>query len=456
MFAFLSLLFVLIAIFLFTSTMSEGFQQQIKKDTVPQDLLPVSKDDPVTSYELPGEIPNAPYQQIAATSPLPYQDTTMIKANKNQVVSLLEMLKGFLGFEAQELEDKSDPTIQLPLTTARSDYHTLQMNADVMNRNPGVPSSITMKHLNEISSNLAYLQEKVRLSSNAGSIEGFQSSAKPPAGPPATLDELTSFVSRIQGEIVRLSASGTNDPNVTARVGALNKMKVDIQTIIDQIHQGTMKELEIPILKKDLDRAFPILGKPTEPLPQLVNTLKLPEGIANMLPSNLQKDPDTMKQIDQLIDKYSEKIMNGLSATFSVSYAPQPTESQLKLDSTIDKTGFPSLSDLNNVSNKQFMPSAPSNGITDRLAPTPSDAGRGPSHFDWKQRVKEIEAQVEKRGLKPTDYGIMPKNTKVSDDFSWKGYARMICSRLQATMDPALPQTCGCPPLDWNGWRIAK
>ena len=454
MFAFLSLLFVLIAIFLFTSTMSEGFQQELKKVPIPLDMLPVSKEDHVTSYELPGEIPNAPYQQIAATSPLPYQDTTMIKANQKQVVSLLEMLKGFLGFEAQELEDKSDPTIQLPLTTARSDYHTLQMNADVMNRNPGVPSSITMKHLNEISSNLAYLQEKVRLSSNAGSIEGFQSSA--PAGPPATLDELTSFVSRIQGESVRISSSGTNDPNVTARVGALNKMKLDIQTIIDQIHQGTMKELEIPILKKDLDRAFPILGKPTEPLPQLVNSLKLPEGVANMLPSNLQKDPDTMNQINQLVDKYADQIMKGISATFSVSYAPQPTESQLKLDSTIDKTGFPSLSDLNNVSNKQFIPAAQSTGITDRLAPTPSDAGRGPSHFDWQQRAKEIEAQVEKRGLKPTDFGIMPKNTKVSNDFSWKGYARMICSRLQATMDPALPQTCGCPPLDWNGWRIAK
>jgi hypothetical protein len=23
-------------------------------------------------------------------------------------------------------------------------------------------------------------------------------------------------------------------------------------------------------------------------------------------------------------------------------------------------------------------------------------------------------------------------------------------------MDPALPETCGCPPMDWSGWRIAK
>jgi hypothetical protein len=84
------------------------------------------------------------------------------------------------------------------------------------------------------------------------------------------------------------------------------------------------------------------------------------------------------------------------------------------------------------------------------------DAGRGPSHFDWKQRSKEIEAQIKKRGLKQSDFGILPQGTKVSNDFSWKGYVRMICTRLQATMDPALPETCGCPPMDWKGWRIAK
>ena len=50
----------------------------------------------------------------------------------------------------------------------------------------------------------------------------------------------------------------------------------------------------------------------------------------------------------------------------------------------------------------------------------------------------------------------MPNNTKVSNEFSWKGYARMICTRLQATMDPSLPETCGCPAMDWPGWRIAK
>jgi len=50
----------------------------------------------------------------------------------------------------------------------------------------------------------------------------------------------------------------------------------------------------------------------------------------------------------------------------------------------------------------------------------------------------------------------MKPDTKVSNDFSWKGYTRMMCTRLQATMDPSLPETCGCPPMNWPGWRIAS
>ena len=113
------------------------------------------------------------------------------------------------------------------------------------------------------------------------------------------------------------------------------------------------------------------------------------------------------------------------------------------------------MADLENVSQAKFMPKDVGRPVTDRLAPVPHDAGRGkpPAHFDWKERARQIEDQVRKRGLRLEDFGIMPRKQKVSNDFSWKGYAKMICTRLQATMDPALPETCGCPPMDWKGWR---
>jgi hypothetical protein len=340
-----------------------------------------------------------------------------------------------------------------------------------------------------MSSNLAYLQQQVRLTGAAGTLqgpinefeEGFITIPTKPNGPNATakanatrgqvatIEDLRDFIGKIQGEILRLSASGTNDPIIKSRVAALTDMKANIQQIIDQVEKGTLMAVEIPVMKNDLDRAFPILGKPGEPLPDIIKTLGLPKGLANALPSSVQKDPQTMRQINMLVDKYADQIINGVSASFSVKYT-SPNEANSGSNgsqqiiqrsvpssqpSTIDKTGYPSVADLSSVSNTMFMPVGGDAPVTDQLAARPTDAGRGPSHFDWKARAKQIEDQIKQRGLNPTDFGIDPKLTTAdrSKEFSWKGYAKMICTRLQATMDPALPETCGCPPMDWKGWR---
>lgn len=499
MFAFLALLFVLIVIYTLTSPKNtkEGFDPvnttPSHKVNIPVNIIPPQipppparsiYDNDVKPAFLPGTIPLAPYEQIAAMSPLPYQDTTLIKANRMQLISMLELLKGFLAFEAQEIAERSDPTIQLPLNTARGDFHTLQAEVEVLNRNPGLQPNITLTHLNEIASNLAYLQREVRLIGAAGPIqgpiyeftnpvnvvggalEGFEDMTTQPRdagenGQIATPQDLEKFVAKLSAEILRLAASGTTDPVINARIVALTQMKNNVQTIIDQVQTGAILPLEIPIMKKDIDNSFPILGKPSEPLPQIIQKYNLSPALASLLPSNLQNNPDVARQINKLVDKYADTVVNGVSASFSVKYtSPREAEAQaekaLTKLSSVDKTGFPSLADLDNATNAKFMPSTPDAPVTDRLALTPIDAGRGPSQFDWKTRAKQIEDQIKKRGLKPADFGIMPNNTKVSSDFSWKGYTRMMCTRLQATMDPSLPETCGCPPMDWKGWRIAK
>jgi len=515
MFAFLALLFSLVVIYFFTSKSKEGFDPfntpPSHKVNIPVNIIPPAipapparsiDDSNVKPSDLPGKLPVAPYEQIASMSPLPYQDPTLIKANRQQLINTLEDLKGFLAFEAQEISERSDPSIQLPLNTARGDFKVLQNEVYVLNRNPGIQPNITQLQLAEIQANLGYLQETVRLIGAAGPIqgpiyeftqpvnitngglEGFEnmngeSSTK--NSQIATPKDLEDFVARLSAEIIRLSASGTTDPVINARIVALTEMKTNIQTILDQVQTGALMPVEIPIMKKDIVSAFPILGKPSEPLPQIIKTIGLPAGLANVLPSNVQKDPATTRQISSLIDKYADTIVNGVSAKFEVKYT-SPREADIakaKMDSstnndndfsvlfnkdnkyskqksTVDKTGFPSVSDLDNVANTKFIPDGGLAPVTDRLAATPQEAGRGPAHFDWRQRAKEIENQIKRRGLQPSDFGVMPNNTKVSSDFSWKGYTRMMCSRLQATMDPALPETCGCPPMDWAGWRIAK
>ena len=650
MFAFLLLLFVLLVIYYFTVSI-EGFNPMntspshvvnIPVSAIPAILPPATSgssdsklQDTVKPSDMPGQLPHAQYEQIAVSSPLPYQDTTLIKANRQQMINLLEMLKGFLAYEAQEIAERSDPSIQLPLQTARSDFQSLQNEVQVLNRNPGIQPMVTLSHLNDIASNLAYLQEKVRLIGAAGPIqgpiyqftkpvEGFENapvavsqpvpqsrasntaslqdinkllklqnaalqalnndvrstkedkeaiqlsiialqsvikgeipnvykteqiaqlinqmemgfkeleadkqlnmpaiqpanstrpsivptsntnSSPAPAnglngksnGTTISLKDLNDAIVRMDAESMRLSASGTYDPEIEARIVAIAGAKSQFQDLIQAIQNGAISESEIKITKKELDGLFPALGNLSQPIPQVIQSMGLPPGLANMFPSSIQNDPASVKEIGKLADKYLDTILNGISASFQVKYtAPREAEIAYQLSdvaslmsesivkgargqlngatngattgaatqqngklnhrdkSTIDKTGFPSAADLDNVSNAKFTPMDKGMPVTDRLAPLPSDAGRGPSQFDWKKRSKDIEDQVRKRGLKPEDFGIMPPNTKVSEGFSWKGYARMICTRLQATMDPNLPETCGCPPLDWPGWRIAK
>ena len=532
MYAFILILVILGIVYAATNPSLEGFRNDNSlniptkpygiPDSCPKgtSITPVSNLDrsfdatKVKPYSMPGDLPVAGYQQIGAMSPLPYQDTTLIKANRHQLISLLEMVKGFLAFEAQELSEKSDPSIQLPLQTARSDLLVLQREVEVQNRNPGVQSTITLTNLNEMSSNLAYLQQQVRLIGAAGSLqgpinqftEGFYNtttvkvpapttgtttataaavpvpttvtipltgtttgtsgttttatattgttSTPAPIPVPATMEDLKKLLSNVQGQINKLSASGTNDPVTKQRISGLTGIQSYVKGIIEQLTSGTLFPGDVPIMKSDIDRAFKVVSTPNSSIADALSIL----GIVNVLSGT---NPKAMSQLNTLINKYADQIINGVSATFQVKYT-SPNElglakalsSKTVSVSSIDKTGFPSITDLNNVSNSKFMPVDSGAPVTDKLAALPMDAGRGkaPAHFDWKQRAKEIEDQVKKRGLNPADFGITPIKT-ASPEFSWKGYAKMICTRLQATMDPALPVTCGCPPMDWKGWR---
>ena len=87
-------------------------------------------------------------------------------------------------------------------------------------------------------------------------------------------------------------------------------------------------------------------------------------------------------------------------------------------------------------------------GTSDRTMPVPVAGG-----LDWKQRAAEITDQVKKRGIDPLLFGALPANTEVSSSFNWKGYTSMFCNRLAANNDPGVPQSVGCPPRDWPGWK---
>jgi hypothetical protein len=92
-------------------------------------------------------------------------------------------------------------------------------------------------------------------------------------------------------------------------------------------------------------------------------------------------------------------------------------------------------------------------------SPTPNDVlsnysyKNNASPFDWQERANFICESIQKRGLNPKDFGCLRPDEYVSENFSWRGYAKMVCGRLATSMDTGLPEVCGCPPSAWSGWR---
>lgn len=78
----------------------------------------------------------------------------------------------------------------------------------------------------------------------------------------------------------------------------------------------------------------------------------------------------------------------------------------------------------------------------------------GHYQFDWKERSKQICAQIKMRNMDPYEFGCLKDSEAVrQQNFSWRGYTKMVCTRLATVFDPSIPELCGCPPPAWIGWR---
>lgn len=494
MYAFLALIVILGILFVAAKTTSrESFVGEVPLNTktnvvlpmdkvVPPSSLPVSEEanyfNPLPS-DLPGPLPVAPYQQIGSNLPSPYKEPSLIKTTRQRILNSLETVKAFLAFQAQELDDKSDPSIQLPLQTARGDFKRLESEANVLQRNPGLTPQMTVLDIAQIEDNLAYLQREAELigvnrpfqsSSHDADLEGFEN--VPAASVPASLEELNDFSERIQKAILLLAQSGTTDPIVQARIGNLTKMKTDVDTVIQKLNSGSIMAADVPIMESDVKNALPTLGDVTKSLPNVIKDIK----------KDNYGDGSAMNTIAKFLTSYGPQIIenSSLKLDLSMGYSPLqqhqankkvPGQKRPKGQSTLADTGFPSAADMDSVASGSDMYSmAEGNEMgnadaTDPYAMDPRAEGRSvamnrlfptdtnPSaSFNWRQRVSDIIGQVQRREMNPADFGAMPATAKVSKDFSWKGYAKMICTRLMAAEPNRLDEMCGCPPSQWKGW----
>lgn len=298
----------------------------------------------------------------------------------------------------------------------------------------------------------------------------------------ATLKQLQEFQVRVVVEQQRLSASGTSDPVIIARLNVLSKIKGDIDQVIYQLQSGQITPETVPIYAVDLERAFPVLGKPNDPLPTLLRDNSLPESLSSLFPGGLSaKDTEQLLQSNNVLKGYMKKFFDGSSWSISYRY-DNPKIEELRYK-TADKTQrlVEQLSKLGLPSDQGGLPGVvpgltPSVQATDALAtmnsPKTSDSrtqqgydsglpGTSTSRtlatpqapFDWKQRNSEIVQQIRRRGMDPLLFGALPPDAQVSNDFSWRGHTQMMCMRLNATTDPGLAVSVGCPPQRWAGWK---
>jgi hypothetical protein len=402
------------------------------------------------------------YGDIARVNTLPYRDPSLESAPYKRLSELLENLKGFMTYEAKGLEKQSDPQVQLPLTTAKGDLQRLTDELNVLRRNPGLDSAITQGQADEIQANLAYLQRKYRMGVNAVSgsslEEGFTNQVD--SQDRLSLADLKALTTTIQAEIARLSSSGTTDTVTNARINTLNTIKGNVNSLITEVESGIRPEAEIPIMKEDRDKFLPLMSDVSKPLPQLLNAANLPLSVSNVFPAYGPGDKSGAKAAQLLFEQYGEKIFNGLSWSLGLKFT-SPNEVKVasagaeKSEGPVFLTGSgPKKSEGSFAAFPRGELESATGGMeVDRLEARPTLPIGKPASYDWRTKAAGICDSIRKRGLDPKDFGCLEPGKTVGNDYSWRGHARMVCTRLLTTPDPGLPETCGCPPMEWPGWR---
>jgi hypothetical protein len=480
-----------------------------------------------------------PPGQIASVVSRPASDPVTEKAPAGRIQSVLESLIGFFTREAPGLSKIGDPSVQLPLSTAKGDRGRLEDEIAVLKRNPGLESSMTVEDVNGVEANLGYLQKKWRLSVNALSgspippssdAEGFQDIVRGASGGPSgllsaftsafswgegvsstaastegfqdgeaaatdsdmTLADLQDLTSKIDYEILRLSASGTTDANTRSRIDVLSVIKKTIDDLIVEVDTGKRAEKDIPIKKSDVTAFLPAMVNMNTGLPELIAET----GTNSLLNSLFSKygagDISGAQIAEQMFQQYAADFLKNLSYDVNVRLNYKGEAEQ-----AIARDYAQAMADAKFVAeNSAGGPvagsgPAPVGGpVGGQLPPAVQSAYRGflenvvkdmtggkvesvnvgmggvpvqeeradetqtLERFSWKERSKQICEQVATRGYSPREFGCLDDPDAMKrEGFSWRGYTRMVCTRLGTIYEPGVPELCGCPPATWPGWR---
>jgi hypothetical protein len=240
------------------------------------------------------------------------------------------------------------------------------------------------------------------------------------------------------------------------------------------------------------------IKNPNSPLTNILSDWGLPSGLSNLFPTYAAGDVSGADLAKLLFGKYMSDVTN-LSWDIGLSYKGK-AEQEIAANYAsamkdaryfADTVGTPTASNANNTSTSATVTSRKGSGssssggntsmannyrglfdnvissvtgqdvrVNAAMGATSDSNSESPysstttKAFDWKERAKQVCAQIKMRGMDPYDFGCMQDMNAVrQENFSWRGHAKMVCTRLATVYDPSIPELCGCPPPAWIGWR---
>ena len=178
-----------------------------------------------------------------------------------------------------------------------------------------------------------------------------------------------------------------------------------------------------------------------------------------------------------LFETYADSLMNGLSYNFNVTYtSPNDVKVQQAKATAWDAQRALGIMDQAGGTGVNTTHPATVDGARGKFDETVrrmdiagfqsgqaavGSGQRPPSvqptkigSFDWKKKAEEVATNIQRAGFDPQEFGALPRGTRVSSDFSWRGHTRMVCARLATHQDPGFPEQMGCPPVNWKGWKL--
>jgi hypothetical protein len=308
-------------------------------------------------------------------------------------------MDGFAANELLILKGRSDPEITLRISQFRGDYERVKDEIASLARSPGLRSTVTFEDVDGYGANLRTLQRQARL----------------------------------------FTVNGMGASSPSAEVAGASD--------VEEGFEGS--DADAPITPEQLTQL-------SQRLSAEINRLQA-SGTTN--PVNAKRVA-IFTQIRQTVDDYDTAVKSGNMEPKKIPIKNSDYKNFLPVLGSSLETAIPKV--ITVAPTESFEPMAPTEsfeprGEFDAIIQSMRETGTtsAAGHFDWERRAVEITDNIKRAGMNPADFGCFKRGeASVGPDYSWRGHTKMICTRLAANSDPAIPEQMGCPPVNWKGWRL--